>query len=301
MELLVAGIVGSVLLTGSAKFLDITLQSANIAKSILTENDFKATIANGLGSKGCASSQADALLKPDSLKTGTTKDDGIGEFKPEITLPGGIKKGDVFKNGIEVVKMELTGVAAESTRDFVVYYKKKNLGRLNAIDIDNCEAAPTLKTTGCFEHKCTVNYDTASKHCTGLISCHNIDEAVLTEVTNTVNRTVTEKLKASEYDCPSGQFAKGFDAQGEIECDTIPKKEDCGAGHVLQGFDPSSGNAICEPRCTSTQRMQELTVAGGATSYKCMSCSGGGASWQDANGAFSECICPSGKVKKKVI
>ena len=65
--------------------------------------------------------------------------------------------------------MELRGVATEATRDFVVYYKKKGLGHLNALDPDKCISTDV---TGCFEQACQVNYDRTNKHCTGLVNCH---------------------------------------------------------------------------------------------------------------------------------
>ena len=163
---LVGAVIFTTVLGGSAKFVEITLQSSNTSKAILTENDFKQTIAKGLTiakdsiKAGCSTTPGDASLKPKEL-VGSDRDDGIGTLKDGFELPGGIKKGD-FKGSIEVVKMELRGVATESKRDFVVYYKMKFLGNLNARDPLKCT---NTDVTGCFEHSCQVTYDRTNKHC----------------------------------------------------------------------------------------------------------------------------------------
>ena len=151
------------LLSGSAKFVEMSLQSSNVAKAVLAESEFKQTIIQGLESEGCHENDKDqAKLNPDHLE-GDDKDDGIGAFSSGFSL-NGIKVGD-FKGSIEVVKMELRGVATEATRDFVVYYRKKGLGNLNALDPDKCKSADV---TGCFVQGCTVKYSNTDdkKHCT---------------------------------------------------------------------------------------------------------------------------------------
>ena len=175
VELLVASVVGTMLLGVSAKFIEMNLQSTNVAKALLTENDFKQTIAKGLENEGCHETDDNqASLKPDSLDTSApNKADGIGALKSGFSL-NSIKVGD-FKGSIEVIKMELKGVATEPTRDFVVYYKKKDLGILNAPDASKCISTDV---TGCFEQRCTVNYkntppgDSDPGHCTGSVDCH---------------------------------------------------------------------------------------------------------------------------------
>ena len=176
VELLVGAVIVTVVLNGSAKFIEMSLRSNNAAKAGLVENDFKQTIAKGLENEGCNSVPGDASLKPANLE-GSDKANGIGAFKSTFSL-NSIKVGD-FKDSIKVVKMELrnTDPVESNKRNFVVYYKHINLGSLSAPDPDNCkyDNDPTkIKATGCFEHTCTVNYkNTATdKHCTGSVNCH---------------------------------------------------------------------------------------------------------------------------------
>ena len=178
VELLVGAVVGTMLLSGSAKFVEMSLQSSNVAKAVLAESDFEQTIKQGLRSKGCNTDKAQADLKSaklvaDSKVPGSAPNDGIGALKPDFSLPGGIKKDGVFKGSIKVVKMELRNVdpVDPTKRKFVVYYKKIGLGNLNAPDPDKCISTDV---TGCFEQTCQVNYDnnTNKKHCTGLVNCH---------------------------------------------------------------------------------------------------------------------------------
>ena len=166
---LVGAVVFTMLLGGSAKFVEMTLQASNASKAVLTENNLKQTIAQGLEKK-CNTNKDDATLNHESLVGDPAT--GIGVLKDSFTLPGGIKQGEDFKGGIEVVKMELQGVATESTRDFVVYYKMKGLGKLNAQDPSKCLSADV---TGCFEQRCTVNYHITDNHCTSSVDCHSFD------------------------------------------------------------------------------------------------------------------------------
>ena len=166
---LVGAVVFTMVLGGSSKFVEITLQASNASKAVLTENDFKQTIAQGLISEGCGAS---ASLIPGQLEADSTIQDsnpanGIGKLKDDFSL-GGIKKGEDFKGSITVVKMELRGVATNETRDFVVYYKMKGLGKLNARDPLKCT---NTDVTGCFEHSCTVEYK--NNKCTRSRECHN--------------------------------------------------------------------------------------------------------------------------------
>ena len=296
LEVLVASVVGTILISGSAKFMQITLQTSNVAKSILIENDFKATIAQGLKDKGCASSADDALLKPASLKTGTTTDDGIGEFKDAIVLPGGIQKGD-FKGSIEVIKMELRGVAGDDTRDFVVYYKKKHLGTLSAPDPENCTDTPAVKVTGCYNHYCTVAYNRTAKHCTGSVNCHSLSGGGGGLSEAEVNTLIKDRLKTKR--CPTvtpPRFAKGFyqdpDGNLEIHCEPTPPPPAFPAvncpneGEFLKGF-TIDANGVVQADC------QETPDCAGGKELKSRTQR---RFWWDADSVYVRkwCECPSG-------
>ncbi len=313
--------------------MDLTLQSVNMSKAILTENDFKATIAKGLSSD-CAKSDPEIKKSKNGLDT-----NGKGEFTG--TLPGDIKKG-VFKGSIEVIKIELKGKATEPAtgplpRDFIVYYKKKNLGKLSAPDHFNCTATPTVKETGCFKHKCSVSLDRANKQCTDLISCHTIAEAVLTEWTAKVETISQEKVSEAikNKSCTTdGEFIKGFDNTGAVDCDPPPPHpaKTCDPGEFVHKVN-ADGTVECRPACTGG-KLVERTINGvvqrkcectdpnkrwisydnlwhstgpGTGSYvkksvfKCMSCNGVGAYWwRSPNGSYS-CQCGmQASIKKKV-
>ncbi len=262
LEVLVASVVGTILISGSAKFMQITLQTSNVAKSILVENDFKATIAQGLKDKGCATTAADALLKPASLKTGTTTDDGIGAFKDAIALPGGIQKGD-FKESIEVIKMELRGVATEDKRDFVVYYKKKYLGKLNAPDPENCTDTPAVKVTGCYNHYCTVDYDRTNKHCTGSVICQSLTGGGGGLGEAEVNKLIKDEFK--RQDCPDTaegkkQFLRGFEGTNDQlneKCETpVQPIKECPPGEFVHEI-KADGTVECESACSGGKKLFE--------------------------------------------
>ncbi len=252
---------GVLVISGSAEFLKVVLSSAKVSNTILTENDFKQTIAKGLKDAGCSNDQTKAKLKPASLVN--EPDNGIGVFKgpDDFSLPGGIKVGD-FKGVIEIVKMELKGVATDPTRDFVVYYKKKNLGKLSARDPQKCTGTDV---TGCFFHSCTVDYDNDNKHCTGAeVNCHNFSKTIITDITNKVSEKITETIK--EKDCPTPTdgdpqgFIKGFDDAGNPDCvaPTQPEPAKLPAvtcptpGEFLRGFD-ADGNPDCQSPCYGGQ------------------------------------------------
>ena len=214
------------LLSGSAKFVEMNLQSSNVAKAVLAESDFEQTIEQGLDSEGCHKDDVTkASLKPRFLE-GADKDDGIGVFKkdePDKFSLNGIEVGD-FKDSIEVVKMELRGVAIEATRDFFVYYKKKGLGNLNALDPDKCKSSDV---TGCFVKVCKVEYSNTDKHCTkslcsvvsgggggGPPPCYKVDDDSTTGKT-LVGCGNTKDITAT------GTTAIGYNAGAELESDGL--------------------------------------------------------------------------------
>ncbi len=265
-EVLVASVLGSVLLIGSAQSLKVSLQSAQVARSILTENDFKASISQGL-KEDCtppgtppdpADSTYNPVLKKDNLETtATDRDNGIGKLKDSVVLPGGVQKG-TFKGDIEVVKMELRDAPATTKpedRDLVVYYKKTGLGDQNTLNGGTC--SPT-DTKGCFYHSCSITYDTSHNKCTGLENCHDISEAVLLKVQNTVTTRVTAELKTKDCTQP-GQYITGFDDNGNPLC-AVPAgapstiQEDCPPGQFIREI-RTDGTTVCAPACSGGRQL----------------------------------------------
>ena len=260
IEVLVMSTIGVLVISGSAEFLKVVLSSAKVSNSILTENDFKQTIARGL-SIDCA--EATPEIRPDNLE-GSDKNNGIGDFKSDFTLPGDIKIG-TFKGSIEVVKMDLTGDSSKPTRDFNIYYKKVGLERASAPDSQNCMAkngGTPAKTAGCFKHTCTVGIESSNKSCNSVVNCHNFSKAIITDITNKVSEKITETIKEKDCPAPTGddpqQFLKGFDDSGNPECEspqapaTLPAVLCPNPGEFLKGFD-SEGNPDCQSPCYGGQ------------------------------------------------
>ncbi len=211
VEVLVISTIGVVALSGSAEFLKVVLSSAKVSNSLLTENDFKQTIAKGLAIDCDEPDQPvnpNRKIKPDNLE-GSDKSKGIGDFRDDFTLPGGIKKGDFKDGSIKVIKIKLyTDDHTKPTRDFEVYYKKVGLGKADAPDLSKCTATDQ---SGCFKHTCTVGYDNDRCETTGL-NCHVFSENTITEIQDISKQVIANKS------CPANQFLSGFDTNGNAIC-----------------------------------------------------------------------------------
>ena len=207
LELLVASVIGSVLISGSARFLQITLQAHNISQSLLIEGNLRKKVKSGLETD-CTKASGDAskILKTD---TNIGLDSDLkGSFTG--TLPGDITTGD-FKslNQIEIVKIELKNTDAtsevNSARAFVVYYKKKNLGTdLNAPNSATCTTSP-VNTAGCYKYTCKVNIGgtETEKYCTGYESC-DTDEVSVKDMlckTDELMRGIKDGKPVCESNC----------------------------------------------------------------------------------------------------
>ena len=255
-EVLVASVLGSVLLIGSAQSLKFSLQSAQVARSVLTETDLKASIAKDLKER-CVDH-----LKPDKL-TNTNADHkskGIGTVTdglPEV-------KVGAFNGDIEVVKIELTGDPTEPNRDLIVYYKKEGLGeQLNTLGGGACSSTDQ---DGCFYHRCLIDYrgmfenpdadplvpKTTGQQCT-LDTCHSVSQEVLAEVEGKVQDLVKCQT--------AGQHFVGFNDNGEAVCvvpSVVPDPLDktCDPGEFVREIRPD-GTVDCESACSGGRRLFE--------------------------------------------
>ncbi len=312
------------LLIGSAQSLKFSLQSAQVARAILSENDLKASIAHDLKADCWTPLQPSALT---NTQTPANEQKGIGTLNDGLTA---VKVGD-FNGDIEVVKIELNGRPSERERTLVVYYKKKGLGdQLNTLGTGGCspkKGETPAVTTDCYYHRCSINYihnpDLSlpeEKDCT-LTTCHNISQEVLAEVDQKVVVKITSEFK--NKDCTqTGQYIKGFDDSGNPDCVAPILTKDCGAGKVVRGI-RQDGSLICADGCAGGKIL--TTIAGGgrecqcpAGQYwenascrtcssnrqwvqadsRCMACIGGGATWNLSGGQY-QCQCPDRTVKKK--
>ncbi len=272
VEILVMSTIGVVALSGSAEFLKVVLSSAKVSNSILTENDFKQTIAKGLAID-CNPANSNKIIKRGGDLDETDKSNNVIEFTG--SLPGGIESGEVFKDSIKVIKIELRGDDYSDNNNkksnFVVYYKKLNLGeKAGAPDSVNCTDTPTVKTTGCFHHTCQVKYNHQHAKCEGVDDCHVFSENTIKEIQEISKAEITATIK--EKDCPaptSGnpqKFIKGFKEDGSPDCKappsgaSFPANNSCDPQEVVIGIN-TDGTVRCAPACSGGRTLFESIVA----------------------------------------
>ena len=182
-EVLVAGAVGGVIIAGSMKSLQLSLQSAQVVKSSLSESDLHHTIRQVLSSKqDCLSNfkpTGETIpsdpKQPSSIGLyGADREWGVGEVVRFAKTFGNtdntddealLKKGVAFKGDLSIVKMELKGQPPrpkDSTtkldkkpalRTFVVYYKKEGMGGYSTLGGEPCDKD---NLQGCYFNQCKV-------------------------------------------------------------------------------------------------------------------------------------------------
>ena len=177
-EVLVAGAVGSIIIAGSMKSLTLSLQTAQIARSSLTETELKFTFNEALKPGHCESN-----LRPEKIKPTSTPPTGLGTVD-ELMVGNKvlIESGKDFKGDIRVVRMEMRGPSGTDPtsgiqeRNFILFYKKNNLGQFSSKGGLPCSSEDQ---SGCFIHSCrihyglTVNPDDSTKY--NVSSCSLLD------------------------------------------------------------------------------------------------------------------------------
>ena len=195
-EVLVAGAVGGVIIAGSMKSLSLSLQSAQVVKSSLSEFDLRFSIGQVLGVKeDCkANFEPKTANLPTSQAFGLYGDDrewGRGEVVKLVKNAGTtateddqtlLEKGEAFKGDLTIVKMELKGSTATGdtnnpkknkvTRTFVVYYKKEGMGSYSTLAGADCT---TSDQRGCYFNQCQVSYQVEDKSNPKVTSCEVSD------------------------------------------------------------------------------------------------------------------------------
>ena len=249
-ETLVATAIGSVLLIGSAKSLSVALQSGAVARSILTENDFRTTLSKSLRGHCFDNFKPDKIDNSDSDK----KSRGIGTLEKIYSVTGidtgspqeipVISEGN-YKKDIEVVKMELKeklgpdGNPIGTARTFIAFYKKNGLGNLNTVGGEECSASDI---SGCFSQSCDVadTWQTeGTPPTTTLESCEVLN---CNEGTSPILANI-----GCEKTHGSGFSIAGFDGQGKPICKNLTADANpCRFGTRLKGYDASG-----RPKCTT--------------------------------------------------
>ena len=186
-EVLVAGAVGGVIIAGSMKSLSLSMQSAQVARSSLSESDMRHSISQILSNTGDCLANFDPTPTPNTVPTdpeqasalglyGDNRDWAVGEVVRLAKTLGNsdntddvalLKKGVAFKGDLEIVQMELKGSLASSppdsdktvlkkaVRNFVVFYKKVGMGGYSTLGGEPCT---TSNKAGCYFSQCTVEY-----------------------------------------------------------------------------------------------------------------------------------------------
>ena len=174
IETLVGGAIGAVVVAGTMKSLQLSLESNLVAKATLAEMDIQHTIRQALqGNKqDClANFTPEEKADPDPYAQGIYGDDrewGIGEvfqlYKDGAKV---LEKKQTFKGSLEIVKMSLKGVkptidpnskrinhgGPAVIRQFVVYYKKVNMGGYSTLAGNPCTESDL---SGCYFEQCPV-------------------------------------------------------------------------------------------------------------------------------------------------
>ena len=185
IEVLVGGAIGSVVVAGSMKSLQLSLESAQVVRSSLSESELRFSLAQILtNEEDCKANlkpTADNVPDPKAVGLyGAKRDWGRGEvvqLKKNIgnNVAGDasteaddillVEQGVSFKGDLNIVKMALKGSSTEDddnnpkkglrTRTFVVYYKKEGMGSFSTLGGEPCTESDQ---TGCYFNQCQVEY-----------------------------------------------------------------------------------------------------------------------------------------------
>ena len=179
IETLVGGAIGSIIIAGSMKSLQLSLESSQVAHASLSEAEFRHMINQFFtpnDNQKCLDNFAHLPTKPtgpdyDAIGLfGDNSEWGVGEvFKLDSSIP--LVKGKTFKGALEIVKMELKGdlpatppdsdkiTKKEAPRHFIVYYKKSGMGSYSTVGGADCTATDL---TGCYFNHCVLQLKLSS-------------------------------------------------------------------------------------------------------------------------------------------
>ena len=253
VEVLIAGVIASVIAIGSLQSLKFAMQSGTVSRSILTENDFKLTLSRAL-TDNCLGN-----LKAPSIANKANTVIPITSLKLKISDTDPIIEVGTFKTDIQVVKMEVKAKAITDTRrEFIAYYRKNNLGHLNTVAEQPCDATATPQNLdGCYTATCKLDYefgddpDTTGDQTDHFLGCKSL-----------TCHPVVLQVAGSVFPCPWGELYRKTGtkkcASGESPpcCDKRDKGPTCIDGKELVG-----GKCKCKAdfvpsvdgRCVRTQ------------------------------------------------
>ena len=208
VEILVVLAISSVVMIGGLRILTISTRTSQVVETSFSEQDLRIAMGNVLGS----SDQCEINLKP---AASGINDMGIGTVN-QMTNVGEtiLQTGGFFKKNLEIIKMELKSEAAtpldpktqDVTRTFLVYYKKRILGKQATLGGKDCTVT---NQDGCYFSQCRVVYklNTAG---TGVDGCDMLD-------------------------CTGGQESVGCYTADEVDSTNAPGVGDTGKARTLVG------------------------------------------------------------------
>ena len=238
IETLVGGAIGAVVVAGTMKSLQLSLESSLVARSTLAESDIHHTISNILRNQDdCLANfdpKAESLPSSNAIGLyGADRAWGVGELVQLVKNAGtsgtaddvtALEKGEIFKSSLKIVKMELKGTLPttkdsttelkkqEAIRSLIVYYKKEGMGAYSTVGGSDCQAKDTANNitedlSGCYFHQCSVDL--------------RLDDPAT---------TTTDEGKCDGVDC----FSSGGGRGGKPDCYTVEGDLNT-AGNTLVG------------------------------------------------------------------
>ena len=227
VEVLVAGVIASVIAIGNLQALKFAMQAGTVSRAILTENDFSSTVNKAL-TEDCKNNldisetnkqlkTKDVIVPVEAVKLKTNLDPN--------SAPVTVIEEGTFKEDIEVVKMEVKTKGENDIREregeFVIYYKKKNLGDLNTVAKMRCEktSETSYDLSGCFRKKCNLKYTVDD-------SATTEDNEFNCEVIDCHGLNLQPQVALSGYPCPWGSlYNPDHKTNGKPKCDNREEKE----------------------------------------------------------------------------
>ena len=243
---LATALIGSLIVAGGFQLVMSSMRSSDVAQFRLIEEALRNVLVQNLSNadnkRQCKNFKDvnDDFTPSENLK-------GLGELKKlkfyhsDGDTQGTVllEKGKEFQGSLKVILMKLEKVSTEEdptkdpkteevTRIFSVYYKKKGVGNLNTVKGGkNCNAG---NQTDCYFYQCKIKYKLKADNTVDSCEIEKENENLLCSSSG----KVALNFKNQKCDTTLGQYLRGFNEQGGVECggDTFTK---CEAGEVLQG------------------------------------------------------------------
>ena len=160
VEILIAGVIFSVISFALLRTLDISLVSSNVVQSIMAEQDLKTAISKSLSDFHCLKNLSNVNPGTKSLSSLILYEEADPAKNQGKTL---VEKGKLFQNSLKIVDISLTDVSGTATqKEFKVYFKRQKAKHLSTKKRGACDITDK---SGCYVNKCTLEYDSVNSIC----------------------------------------------------------------------------------------------------------------------------------------